>query len=327
MTSQKQREMTYLEAIREAMSQEMRKDESVFLIGEDLGKWGGCFGVTKGLIKEFPDRILDTPISEAAFTGCAIGAAIVGMRPIVEIMFADFSCVCMDQILNHASKLRYMSGGRVKIPLVIRMPFGVGMRFAAQHSQSLYSIYAHVPGLKVVVPSTPYDAKGLLLAAIRDDNPVVFFEHKMLYGLRGVVPEDEYTLPLGKAAVVEEGKDVTAVSCGLMLHRTMEAVKNLRKNGISCEMIDLRTLVPMDKSCILESVKKTGRLVIIDEDNPQCSIADHIAAFVADEAFGYLDSPIKKIQPPAIPVPYSPILEDSYLPSVETISRVIKSLC
>lgn len=316
-----------MEAIKEAIFQEMKRDKSVFLIGEDLGKWGGCFGVTKGLIKEFPDRILETPISESAFTGCAIGAAIVGMRPIVEIMFADFAGVCMDQILNHASKLRYLSGGQITIPLVIRMPFGAGMRFGAQHSQTLYSIFCHIPGLKVVVPSTPYDAKGLLLNAIRDDNPVLYFEHKMLYGLRGNVPADEYNVRFGEAAIVEEGADVTAVSCALMLHRTLEAVKELRNDGITVEVIDLRTLVPLDKKTILESVKKTGRLVIVDEDTPQCSLADYIVSLVVDEAFGYLDSPIKKVQPPSIPVAYSPILENSYLPSSKTILKVLKSVC
>lgn len=327
MISHKRREISCLEAIKEAILQEMRRDETVLLVGEDIGGWGGCFGVTKGLQKEFPDRILETPISESAFTGCAIGAAIVGMRPIVEIMFADFTSVAMDQIINHAAKLRYISGGQIKIPLVIRMPFGAGMRFAAQHSQTLYSIFTHIPGLKVVVPSTPYDAKGLLIKAIRDNNPVLYFEHKMLYGLRGNVPEDEYAIPFGKATVIEEGVDVTAVSCALMLRRTIEAAKKLKNEGISVEVIDLRTLVPMDKTTVLDSVRKTGRLAIVDEDTPRCSVADYIASFVADEAFGYLDSPIKKIQPPSTPVPYSPVLEDSYLPTSETISKVIKSLC
>jgi len=327
MTSHGQREISFLEAIREALLQEMRKDGTVFLIGEDIGRFGGVFGVTKGLQKEFPDRVLETPISESAFVGCAIGAAIAGMRPVVELMFADFVGVAMDQVINQAAKLRYISGGQITIPLVIRMPFGVGMRFAAQHSQTLYSIFTHIPGLKVVVPSTPYDAKGLLIEAIRDNNPVLYFEHKMLYGLKGNAPEDEYIIPFGKATVIEEGADVTAVSCALMLHRTMEAVKKLKKERVSVEVIDLRTLVPMDKATVLESVRKTGRLVIIDEDTPRCSIADYIASFVADEAFGYLDSPIKRIQPPSTPVSYSPVLEDLYLPTSETISKVIKSLC
>jgi pyruvate dehydrogenase E1 component beta subunit len=325
MTSDRNREISFLEAIREVLTQEMRRDETVFLVGEDIGKLGGVFGVTKGLQKEFPSRVLETPISESAFVGCAIGAAIVGMRPVVELMFADFAGVTMDQIVNQAAKLRYISGGQITIPLVIRMPFGAGMRFGAQHSQTLYSIFTHVPGLKIVVPSTPYDAKGLLIEAIRDDNPVMYFEHKMLYGARGNVPEDEYVIPFGKAAIIEEGADVTAVSCALMLHRTIEAVKKLKKEGVSVEIIDLRTLVPMDKATVLESVRKTGRLVIIDEDTPRCSIADYIASFVVDEAFGYLDSPIKRIQPPSTPVSYSPVLEDSYLPTIETISRVVKS--
>lgn len=327
MTGYEERNISFVESIREALFQEMKADETIFLIGEDIGRWGGCFGATKGLQKEFPERVIETPISESAFVGCSIGAAIVGMKPIIEIMFVDFIGVAMDQIINEAAKLRYVSGGQVKIPLVIRTPFGAGRRFAAQHSQTLYSIFVHVPGLKVVVPSTPYDAKGLLIEAIRNENnPVLYFEHKMLYGLKGNVPRNAYTIPFGKANVMKEGADVTAVSCALMLHRTMEAAKNLEKEGISVEVIDLRTLEPMDKATILDSVRKTGRLVIIDEDNPRCSIADHIAAFVADEAFEYLDSPPKRISPPDVPVPCSPILEDFYLPTSETIRKTIKDV-
>jgi pyruvate dehydrogenase E1 component beta subunit len=320
------REITFAEAIREALLQEMERDESVFLMGEDIGRFGGIFGVTRGLYEKFPQRIRDTPISEMAFVGCGIGAAICGMRPVVEIMFTDFLSVPMDQIYNHAAKFRYMFGGQVKIPIVIRGPFGAGIRGAAHHSQSIYSIFAHIPGLKVVVPSTPYDAKGLLIAAIRDDNPVLFFEHKRLYGIKGPVPEESYTVPLGEAKVAREGDDITIVASAMMFHKSLEAASTLENYGIRAEVIDLRTLSPLDKKTVVNSVKRTGRLLVVDEGYPKCGIADHVASIVSEEAFEYLDAPIRKVTPPDTPVPFSPVLEDFYLPDSKKIVETAKSI-
>jgi pyruvate/2-oxoglutarate/acetoin dehydrogenase E1 component len=321
------REITFVEALNEALRQEMERDSSIFVIGEDVGVYEGIFGVTKGLFKKFgPDRVIDTPISEAGFIGLCVGAAIAGLRPVVELMFVDFFGVAMDQIYNQAAKLRYMTGGKAKIPLTIRTTIGGGLRAAAQHSQVLYSIFAHVPGLKVIVPSTPYDAKGLLISAIRDDNPKIFFEHKQLYGIKGPVPEEPYAIPLGKADVKREGKDVTVVAAAYMVHEALKAAEKLEKEGISVEVIDPRTLVPLDKETILTSVKKTGRLVIADEDYDRCGFASWVASIVADEAFGSLKAPIKRVTTPNVPIPFSPPLEDEILPNATKIENAVKSI-
>ncbi|WP_229572609.1 alpha-ketoacid dehydrogenase subunit beta [Saccharolobus caldissimus] len=305
----------------------MERDPSVILMGEDIGVYGGAFGVTKGLIQKFgPDRVIDTPISEAGFIGAAIGAALAGLRPVVELMFVDFFGVAMDQIYNQMAKLRYMSGGQLKVPVTLRAPIGAGISAAAQHSQTLYSIFAHVPGLKVVVPSTPYDAKGLLISSIRDDNPVIFLEHKVLYGLKGEVPEEEYTIPLGKADIKREGDDVTVIGLARTVWHALDAAEQLSKEGISIEVIDPRTIVPFDKETVLKSVKKTGRVVIVDEDYDRCGFASWVASIIVDEAFEYLDAPIKRITTPNVPIPFSPPLEQYILPDAKKIINTVKSI-
>lgn len=321
------REITFVEALNEALMQEMERDPNVIVMGEDVGVYGGIFGVTKGLLQKFgPDRVIDTPISEAGFIGAAVGAAAAGLRPVVELMFVDFFGVCMDQIYNQAAKMRYMFGGKIKIPVTIRTTIGGGLSAAAQHSQVLYSIFAHVPGLKVVVPSTPYDAKGLLITAIRDDNPKIFFEHKLLYGARGPVPKEPYTIPFGVADVKMEGSDVTVVAVAYMVHEALKAANELKKEGISVEVIDPRTLVPFDKEAVIKSVKKTGRLVVVDEDYDRCGFASWVAAIVADECFGYLDAPIKRVTTPTVPIPFSPVLEKEILPNAEKIIKAVKEV-
>lgn len=321
------RELTFVEALNEALMQEMERDPSVIVMGEDVGVYGGIFGVTKGLLEKFgPNRVIDTPISEAGFIGAGVGAAAAGLRPVVELMFVDFFGVCMDQIYNQAAKMRYMFGGKIKIPLTIRTTIGGGVSAAAQHSQVLYSIFMHVPGLKVIVPSTPYDAKGLLISAIRDDNPKMFFEHKLLYGVKGPVPKEPYTIPFGVADVKAEGSDVTVVAVAYMVHEALKAANELRKEGISVEVIDPRTLVPFDKETIFKSVKKTGRLVIVDEDYDRAGFASWVAALVADECFGYLDAPIKRVTTPNVPIPFSPPLEKEVLPNAEKIIKAVKEV-
>jgi pyruvate dehydrogenase E1 component beta subunit len=293
--------------------------------GEDA--WGGPMGVTKGLVKEFGrKRVLDTPISESAFIGAAVGAAATGLRPIAEMMFVDFFGVCMDQIYNQGAKMRYMFGGKAQVPMVILSMIGAGLRAAAQHSGCHYSVFAHMPGLKTVVPSTPYDAKGLLISAIRDPDPVVFFEHKFLFGLNGEVPEEDYTVPLGVADIKRPGKDVTVVAMGRMVHIALEAAEKLSKDRMDLEVIDLRTLSPLDSKTVLESVKKTHRLVVVDEDNPRCSMACDIIALVSTRAFDDLDAPPRMVTAPHTPVPFSPPLEDYYIPSVEKVVSTVKSL-
>ena len=335
------RTLTFREAINEAMRLEMRRDPTVILFGEDVAggaslphmegenkeAWGGVLGVSTGLAPEFGrNRVLDTPISESAFIGAAVGAASTGLRPIAELMFVDFFGVCFDQIFNQGAKLRYMFGGKAQVPMVIRSIIGAGVRAAAQHSECLYSIFAHIPGLKTVVPSTPYDAKGLLSSAIRDNDPVIFFEHKVLYDTEGEVPEDNYTIPLGVADIKREGKDVTIVTLGRMVHISLEAAEKLAADGIDVEVVDLRSISPMDGDAILTSVRKTHGLVVVDEDNPRCSLATDVVALVADQAFDYLDAPCKMITAPHTPVPFSPTLEDVYIPSVDTIVSTVKSL-
>lgn len=324
---QKFKEITFLEALREALFEEMEKDETVFLMGEDLQHWGSPWGVVKGFLEKFgPERVRDTPISESAFVGAAITAAATGLRPVVEVMFSDFLGVCMDQIINQAAKFRYMFGGQAKVPLVIRTTIGASGSSAAQHSQSLYSLFMHMPGLKCVIPSTPYDAKGLLKTAIRDDDPVMFFEHKLLYGIKGKVPENEYYIPFGKADIKHEGKDVTIVATALMVHKALNVAKKLKNEGISVEVVDPRTIVPLDKDTIIKSVKKTGKLIVVDEDYERCSFASEVMAIIASEAFDYLDAPLKRVSTPNVPIPYSPVLEKEIIPNEEKIIKAIKSI-
>ena len=335
------RTITFREAVNEAMRLEMRRDPTVILMGEDVAggasmdhlegedkeAWGGVLGVTSGLRPEFGgNRVLDTPISESAFIGAAVGAASTGLRPIAELMFVDFMGVCFDQIFNQGAKLRYMFGGKAKCPMVVRTTIGAGFQAAAQHSGCLYSVFAHMPGLKAVVPSTPYDAKGLLATAIRDDDLVVFFEHKLLYDMEGEVPEGEYVIPFGKADIKREGKDVTIVTLGRMVHMALEAAETLSSDGADVEVIDLRTISPMDNEAILESVRKTHRLVVVDEDYPRCNVATDVIALVADQAFDYLDAPPKMISPPHVPVPFSSALEGLYIPNADQIVKTVKSL-
>jgi len=319
------RKLTMRAAINEALRQEMRRDPNVYVIGEDVGVFGGCFGVTAGLIDEFgPKRVIDTPITESAIIGNALGAAATGLRPVAEIMFMDFVGVTMDQIYNQAAKMRYMFGGKAKIPMVIRTACGAGGSAAAQHSQSLEAWFMHVPGLKVVAPSTAYDAKGLLVSSIRDDNPVIFVEHKFIYDLEGEVPEDIYTIPLGKADVKRQGCDVTVIATMAMVHKALEAAEELSKEGISVEVIDPRTLQPLDGETIIESVKKTHKVVIVHEAVKFAGPGAEIAAMIAEEAFDYLDAPIKRVAAPFTPVPFSPVLEQAYIPSKEKIIAAVK---
>jgi pyruvate dehydrogenase E1 component beta subunit len=317
-------------AINEAIDQEMTRDPSVIMLGEDIvggagadgekDAWGGVLGVTKGLYAKHGERLLDTPLSESAYVGAAIGAAACGMRPIAELMFIDFMGVCFDQIFNQAAKFRYMFGGKAETPVVIRAMVGAGFRAAAQHSQMLTPIFTHIPGLKVVCPSTPYDTKGLLIQSIRDNDPVIFCEHKNLYGLEGDVPENSYAIPFGEANIVRDGKHVSIVTYGLMVHRALDAAAVLAKEGIEAEVVDLRTLSPLDMDTVLETVESTGRLVVVDEASPRCNIATDIAAQVAMQAFDALQAPIQMVAPPHTPVPFSPALEDLYIPSAAQIA-------
>lgn len=320
-------QMTYAEAIRDGMRVEMKRDPKVYLYGEDVGIFGGCFGVTAGLFQEFgPERVIDTPISETAIVGSAVGAAAAGLRPIAEIMFVDFMGVCMDELLNNAAKMRYMFGGKAKLPMVVRTPCGAGMSAAAQHSQSLEAWFTHIPGLKIVMPGEPADAKGLMIAAIRDDNPVIYIEHKQLLNVPGEVPEGEYVVPLGKADIKREGSDVTIVAWSWMLSKALAAAEELAKEGISAEVLDPRTLVPLDREAILKSVGKTGRLVIVHEAVRTSGFGGEIAAIVAEEGFDLLDAPIKRVTAPDTPIPFAPVLENAYLPSEEKIIKAVKEL-
>ncbi|WP_077302154.1 alpha-ketoacid dehydrogenase subunit beta [Virgibacillus pantothenticus] len=320
------REITYLEAIREAMSQEMRQNEDVFILGEDIGVYGGAFGVTRGMIEEFgPERVRNTPISEAAIAGAAVGSALTGMRPILELQFSDFITIAMDQLVNQAAKIRYMYGGKGKIPMVVRTPSGSGTGAAAQHSQSLEAWVAHIPGLKVIQPSTAYDAKGLLKSAMDDNNPVIFYEHKLLYRTVADVPEEPYRIPLGQADVKREGTDVTVVATAVMVHRALEAAEELAKEGISVEVVDPRTLVPLDTETIINSVKKTGRVVVVHEAVKRGGYGGEIASMIAEsEAFDYLDAPIKRLGGAISPVPYNPELEKAHAPQVKDIILATK---
>ena len=328
---------TYRQAINEAIAGEMRRDPRVIVMGEDnaggMGApgeddaWGGVLGVTKGLQPEFGrDRVLDTPITESAFIGAAAGAAATGLRPIAELMFVDFMGVCFDQIFNQAAKFRYMFGGKAVTPLVIRTMYGAGFRAASQHSQCLYPIFTHIPGLKVVLPSSPYEAKGLMLQAIRDDDPVIFFEHKVMYDDTGDVPDEAYTIPFGEANVTRDGRDVTVVAFGRMVTFANQAADELKRDGINVTVIDPRTTSPLDTETILDSVAETGRLVVVDEAHPRCSMAADIARLVAEEAFDDLKASIKTVTPPHTPVPFSPVLEDLYVPSPAKIREAVRAV-
>jgi acetoin:2,6-dichlorophenolindophenol oxidoreductase subunit beta len=330
------RTITFRQAINEALRQEMERDETVLVMGEDNAggqgtegerdAWGGVLGVTKGLYPTFGDRVLDTPITESAFIGAAIGAAACGMRPVAELMFIDFMGVCFDQIFNQAAKFRYMFGGKAVTPVVVRTMYGAGLRAAAQHSQALYPIFTHIPGLKVVVPSSPYEAKGLLIQSIRDDDPVIFCEHKLMYDATGEVPEESYTIPFGEANLAREGGDVTIVAIGRMVSVALEAADQLASSGVEAEVIDLRTTSPLDTETILESVEGTGRLVVVDEATPRCNLATDISATVAQEAFGSLRAPIQMVTAPHTPVPFSDALEDAYIPDAQKVVNAAKTV-
>lgn len=329
---------SFRQAINEALRQEMRRDPTVVLMGEDVAggqggssgvkdAWGGVLGVTKGLLTEFGEsRVLDTPISEASYIGAAAGAAATGLRPVAELMFVDFVGCCLDQIMNQAAKFRYMFGGKARTPLVIRAMYGAGFNAAAQHSQALYPLFTHIPGLKVVVPSSPYEAKGLLIEAIRDDDPVIFLENKVMYDDEEEVPDEAYTIPFGEANLTREGKDVTIVAIGRMVGMANEAADRLAKQGISCTVLDPRTTFPLDEQTILECVEDTGRLVIVDESSPRCNMACDISALVAEQAFGALKAPIRRVVPPHTPVPFSTPLEKLYMPNAEKIEAAVKSI-
>lgn len=321
------REITFSQATLEAMAEEMKRDDRVFVMGEDIARQGGIFGQFKGLADEFgSDKVRDTPISETAIMGAAVGAALAGMRPVADMHFADFMGVCMDEIFNQMAKVRYMFGGQCTVPVVVRAPDGIANRAAAQHSQSIEAWFLHMPGVKVVAPSNPADAKGLLKAAIRDDNPIIYFENKILYREKGPVPEGEYIVPIGKANVAKEGKDVTIISYSIAMKHAFGAAEALAKEGIDAEVIDLRTISPFDKETILESVKKTHRLVIIHEAVKQGGVGAEIAAFIAEEAIDYLDAPILRYGAPFVPVPFSPPLEDAYKMKTSDIVEGIRKM-
>ena len=321
------REIEYREAIREAVIEEMDKDKSVFLIGEDIGVYGGAFRAYKGLLEKYgPERVINTPISEIGIIGAGVGAALTGQRPITELMFIDFSTLAMDQIVNQAAKIRYMTGDSLNVPMVIRTQGGAGRGVAAQHSQSLEAWFYHVPGLKVVMPATSYDVKGLLKTAIRDDNPVIFLEHKMIYPLKGKVPEEEYTIPFGEADIKREGSDITLVAYSNMLFKSLEAAKEFEKEGISCEVVDPRTLVPLDIDTIIDSVKKTGRLVVVTEACKRGSVASDISAKVNEKAFDWLDAPVKIVAGLNTPIPYNSTLEQASIPHTKDIVAAVKDI-
>ena len=328
------RNISVKDAINEALDQEMQRDPTVIVMGEDIvggtgapgedDAWGGVLGVTKGLHAKYGDRLMDTPLSESAYIGAAVGAATCGLRPVAELMFVDFMGVCLDEIFNQGAKFRYMFGGKAETPVVIRAMCGAGFRAAAQHSQMLTPVFTHIPGLKVVCPSNAYDSKGLLAQSIRDNDPVIFLEHKNLYAHESDVPEESYTIPFGEAAIVREGNSATIVTYGQTVHRSAEAASALAGNGIDVEIIDLRTLSPIDMDTVIESVEKTGRLVCVDEANPRCSIAADVSATVAQDAFGDLKAPIQMVTAPHTPVPFSPALEDLYVPTADKIADAVR---
>ena len=328
---------SFRQAVNEALAQEMRRDPTVVIMGEDIAgghgapgeddAWGGPLGVTKGLMPEFGrERVLDTPISESAFIGAATGAAATGLRPVAELMFVDFMGVCFDQIFNQAGKFRYMFGGKAVTPLVIRTMYGAGFRAASQHSQCLYPIFTHIPGLKVALPSSPYEAKGLLIQSIRDDDPVIFFEHKAMYDDEEEVPDEPYAIPFGEANLTREGEDVTIVAFGRMVGFANQAADQLAREGITATVVDPRTTSPLDEDTIIECVEETGRLVVVDEASPRCNMATDIAALIAQRAFKALQAPIKIVSPPHTPVPFAPELEDAFIPSPEKIMAAVREV-
>ena len=322
------RELTFAEAVREALAEEMRRDPRVCILGEDVAEAGTPFKVLSGLVEEFgTERVIDTPISEAGFTGLAVGAAMTGMRPVVDIMFGDFITLTMDQMVNQAAKVHYMSGGKWKVPMVMRTTLGAARRSAAQHSQSLHAWFSHVPGLKVVLPSTPYDAKGLLKTAIRDENPVVFFEDKMMFKMKGPVPAEDYTIPLGLADVKREGRDITIVGTSSMVQVALGAAKLLEEIGISAEVIDPRTTWPLDEQTLIESVKKTSRAIVVDEGYGRYGVTAELAAVIAEGAFHYLDGPVKRMGAMHVPIPFSPPLEDATVPTEKSVFEMARTLC
>jgi pyruvate dehydrogenase E1 component beta subunit len=332
----KRRLLTTSKAIAEGIAQEMERDPAVFVMGEDIGAYGGIFGATEGLLAKFgPERIIDTPISETGFIGAATGAALSGMRPIAELMFVDFFGVCMDQIYNHMAKIHYESGGNVRVPVVVTTAIGGGYGDGAQHSQTLYGTFAHLPGMKIVVPSTPYDAKGLMISAIRDDNPVIYMFHKGVMGLgwmtpnpraTGEVPEEPYTVPIGKADIKRPGRDLTVVTVSLMVHRALDAAEELAAEGIEAEVLDLRSIVPLDREAIVESVRRTRRLLVVDEDYRSFGMTGEVIATVVEGAFDYLDAPPARLALPDVPIPYTRPLEQYVLPSRERIVAAAREL-
>src|SRR5512135_936846 len=323
-----ERELTFAEAIREALAEEMRRDRRVFILGEDVAEAGTPFKVLSGLVEEFgTDHIIDTPISEPGFTGLGVGAAMTGMHPIVDIMFGDFIGLAMDQIVNQAAKVHYMSGGKLNVPLVVRTTLGATRRSAAQHSQSLHAWVSHIPGLKVALPSTPYDAKGLLKTAIRDGNPVIFFEDKMMYQLKGLVPEGEFTIPFGVADIKRSGNDISIIATSSMVQVALEAANMLENAGISAEVIDPRTTFPLDKQTLIESAKKTSRAIVIDEGYERYGVTAEIASVIAEGAFYYLDAPVKRMGAMDVPIPFSPVLEDLTVSTATSVVEQARTLC
>lgn len=327
MPSVETRTLSFAKAVNEALAEEMRRDERVFIMGEDVAEAGTPFKVLSGLVEEFGiERVRDTPISEAGFTGIGVGAAITGMRPVVDIMFGDFLTIIMDQLVNQAAKTHYMSGGKLRVPLVIRTTLGATRRSAAQHSQSLHAWVSHVPGLKVALPSTPYDAKGLMKTAIRDDNPVVIFEDKLMFQEKGEVPEGEYTIPFGEADIKRSGKDITLVATSSMVQVSLKAAEQLAKEGIEAEVIDPRTTFPLDKDTLINSAKKTSRVIVVDEGHERYGVTAELASVIAEGAFYYLDAPVKRMGAMDVPVPFSPVLEDLTVPTPETVAATAKAL-
>ena len=328
MLEMTEREITFSQAINEALAEEMRRDESVFIIGEDVAEAGTPFKVLSGLVEEFgTERVIDSPISESGFTGIGVGAAMTGMRPVVDIMFGDFMTIIMDQIANQAAKIHYMSGGKLKVPMVVRTNLGASRRSAAQHSQSLHVWLSHIPGLKVILPSTPYDAKGLMKTAIHDDNPVVFFEDKMMFQDKGKVPEGDYTIPFGVADIKKEGTDITLIGTSSMVQVALEATDHLAQIGISAEVIDPRTILPLDKKTLIDSAIKTSRAIVIDEGYASYGVTAEIASIIADGAFYHLETPVKRMGAMDVPIPFSPVLEDLTIPSSKMVVNMAKTLC
>jgi pyruvate/2-oxoglutarate/acetoin dehydrogenase E1 component len=322
------RELTMAEAVREALSEEMRRDPSVFIMGEDVAEAGTPFKVLSGMVEEFgKSRVIDTPISEPGFTGIGVGAAMTGLRPVVDIMFGDFLTLVMDQLVNQAAKVHYMSGGAWKVPMVLRTTLGASRRSAAQHSQSLQAWLSHVPGLKVALPSTPYDAKGLLKTAIRDDNPVIFFEDKMMFRLKGPVPVEDYTIPFGVADIKREGEDITIVATSSMVQVALGAAKLLEEIGISAEVVDPRTTWPLDEKTLIESAKKTSRAIVLDEGYERYGVTAEIASVIATGAFYDLDAPVKRIGAMHVPIPFSPPLEDATIPTEKSVFEAARAMC